>query len=544
MIALLALTVVFQQLIAQATTGRIEGLRDAWGTSFDYIGEIKNKQPNGLGIAIYDNDNTLRYSGYFVNGAYNGKGVLLFKNGSFLSGDWKNGKLNGKGANLTSDGDLYVGSFADGKKDGTGMFVYADNSLLSGHLQNDTYDGRCIYIPASGKTISDNIYVDGKKNGSGYQYELDSKTLYEGTWNNGDWVSSSPASYMSFLKGNNFYAEKTDDQILMGTIDRGNNDMLQDTGFFYNLKNNKRYFGLYNKGYLADGITVKDSVRFFGKINDDGAYGQCSLYKIKKYFDQGTYVKDYLNGSNNLSIDLDKMTVYYGSTADEGLFSGNAWFTNKYNELYNGNYDAGQFTGNGYIVFKNGTTVRGTFKNGVPVTVTSLTDGNGIAISQKPKTLSEGLSEVINEYGNDYLSVEAGEADEDEYSYDDYYTADNSIITLPGSVENNVILEDYDFYLMYNATVYKGSDYNEAVSKYNNLCKALSACSLNLSHSRTPVTLSGVMESPVESRTTRTQFTLNDYSRLSDYKIYAELKYNDDGSYKVNLIAGDVVFDN
>jgi hypothetical protein len=95
---------------------------------------------------------------------------------------------------------------------------------------------------------------------------------------------------------------------------------------------------------------------------------------------------------------------------------------------------------------------------------------------------------------------------------------------------------------MYNATMYKGSSYQDAAAKYNNLCKMLASASLHLKHSAAPVTLSGDIESPTELETTRTKFSLNNYSMLSGYNVYAELKYEDD-NYKVNLVAGDVVFD-
>jgi hypothetical protein len=96
------------------------------------VGEIKNGQPNGLGIAIYTNDFALRYAGNFLNGLYNGKGALLFKDGTFLSGEWKNGKLNGKGAYLSKDGDLYVGYFVDGKKNGQGHFPVREQEPVDG----------------------------------------------------------------------------------------------------------------------------------------------------------------------------------------------------------------------------------------------------------------------------------------------------------------------------------------------------------------------------------------------------------------------------
>jgi hypothetical protein len=531
-----------RQVVAQTTTGRIENLKDAWGTSVDYVGEIKNKQPNGVGIAIYSNDFALRYAGNFVDGKYSGKGALLFKDGTFLSGDWKNGKLNGKGAYLNKDNDMYIGYFVDGKKEGYGTFIYADNGLLTGHMKNDTYEGRCIYIPGSGKTISDNIYSDGKKNGTGYQYEVDSKTLYEGTWNNGDWVSSGTASYYSFLKSSSFYAEKTDDQILMGGIDKNNNNLLQDTAFFYDLVKHSRYFGYCDKGYLSDGIIIKDSTRFIGKVNDDGAYGQCSFYKMKKFYDEGNYQKDYLSGSNNLSIDLKANTVYYGETAEKGLFSGHAWFVNNYNELYVGNYTEGKFNGTGYIVFKNGKTVRGEFKNGTTITATSVTDENGMPVNLKPKTIEEALSLITNDYKNNYEAFKGAEASVDDYPVLDYYSAYNSIVSFPGSVGENVIAEDYDFYLSYNATLYKGSSFAAARAKYDELCKVIAATGLHLKSSSAPVTLSGDVAAAKESATSRTKFTLENYSSLSDYNVYAEIKYAD-GEYKVSVITGDVKLD-
>src|SRR6266496_5647492 len=194
-----ATTIIFAQ-----TTGRIENLKDAWGTPIKYIGDIKNKKPNGLGVAIYSNDYALRYAGGFADGMYSGKGVMVFKDGFFLSGEWKNGKLNGNGASLTKDGDFYKGQFVDGKKEGSGVWIFADQGFLKGNMKNDVYEGRCVYVAKEGLVFTDNIYKEGKKNGSGYQYELNSKTLYEGDWENGTWKSSGTASYASFLKDKNF----------------------------------------------------------------------------------------------------------------------------------------------------------------------------------------------------------------------------------------------------------------------------------------------------------------------------------------------------
>src|ERR1700675_4202406 len=102
----ITLTLVICFIIAStfAQTGRLENLKDASGTTYNYVGEIKNKQPNGLGVPIYNNGTIIRYAGNFVNGQFNGKGVEFFSNGTFLNGEWKNGKLNAKGASLNKDG--------------------------------------------------------------------------------------------------------------------------------------------------------------------------------------------------------------------------------------------------------------------------------------------------------------------------------------------------------------------------------------------------------------------------------------------------------
>ena len=198
------------------STGKIEGLKDAWGESIVYVGEIKNGKPNGLGLAIYNNKFALRYAGYFVNGSYEGKGAILYEDGSFLSGEWKNGKLNGQGTHYSTEKDLYIGAFIDGKKNGAGTYLFKDNSFLQGSFKNDTYNGRCIYIAKDAGIISDNIYIDGKKNGQGYQYEVKDKKLFQGEWKDGDWAQSATGNYNTFLKDSRFYGEKTEKQIGQG----------------------------------------------------------------------------------------------------------------------------------------------------------------------------------------------------------------------------------------------------------------------------------------------------------------------------------------
>ena len=458
-----------------------------------------------MGVAIYSNNTALRYAGYFVNGQFNGKGALVFADGSFLSGEWNNGKLEGRGANLSKEGDLYVGEFVNGKKEGKGFYIFNDKSFVIGSMKNDTYEGRCIFVNATGTTIADNIYANGKKNGTGYQYELSSKKLFEGSWSNGDWVNAGTASYISFLKDPRFYSEQTENQILIGSIN-ATSKKLEDTSFFYDLKKKERYFGYNEDGYLTDGVIVRDSSIFIGKSNDKGAYGPCSLYKAKKFYDEGIYASDFLNGSNSLSINLDKKTVYYGNSSG-GYFTGKAWFVNSYNEVHSGNFDDGKFTGDGYIVFNTGKTVKGTFDDGHAIKVISFTDENGASIDMKPKSFEKALNLIAGELKNDLVPFRGPE---DTTLYDDYFTAEKSIVSFPGSVGANYVFEDYGFYIGYFADFYKGNNYQAAKAQYEKLCKDIVASSISLKNS-VPFRPGGTIEEAKETGTTRTKFSLPDF---------------------------------
>ena len=183
---------------------RIENLKDAWSLTYTYTGEVKDGKPNGMGAAKYASGNVVRYVGNFVNGFYNGKGTMLFTDGAFLTGNWKNGKLDGRGSNLNGDGSLYVGEFSDGIKNGKGTLIYKDNSVVKGGFKNDKMQGRCINIWTDGSIISEIIYDNDKRNGTGYQYEAKTKKLYEGEWRDDKWVQPATPVFTSFLKAPGF----------------------------------------------------------------------------------------------------------------------------------------------------------------------------------------------------------------------------------------------------------------------------------------------------------------------------------------------------
>lgn len=520
------------------TTGKIDSLKDGWGETITYKGEIKNKMPNGIGVATYNNNYVLYYTGHFANGKYNGQGTLMYKDGSFLTGEWDNGKITGQGTHLSSSGDLYIGAFVNGKKDGSGLFVYKDNGLLQGNMKEDQYDGRCIYISGDVGSLNDNIYVAGKKTGSGYQYDLSSKKLFEGEWRNGDWVASSTASYFSFMKDASFTAEKTDEHILMGITNKEN--YLDDTAFFYDLEKHKRYFGIYRNGFMKKGLIIKnDSTRFVGTLDDNGAYGLGHYYKIGKFYDEGNYTSDYLNGSNSLSIDLEKKTVYYGDITGKADFSGKAFFTSSTGTMYVGDYTSGNFTGQGYKITSDGYCIKGTWEKGEPTNVTSITNDKGELLNIKPTTFSDALSTISRLYKIDFDPLFGQEnydllSDDFDYSY-------KSILQFPGSMQQDYISEDADLIDTYCSIFAQSNDPDKAKAKYNELCKQVMASKISLQKNAAPVALTGTINQPeaASDKTISTFTPASSDKNFKDFKVGVMLHKNGDEKYEVLLLLGD-----
>jgi len=532
------LTITISCTIAQTTTGKITGLKDAWGESIVYIGEIKNKQPNGIGVAIYNNGHATRYAGNFVNGLYQGKGTMLFKDGAFLTGDWKNGKLNGKGCNLTVNGTIYMGPFSDGKREGKGSLIYSDNSILQGEWRGDKFNGRCIYIPASAGTVNDNIYVDDKKNGAGYQYEMDTKKLFQGTWKNGDWEGATTNNYKSFLTNADFYAEKTDKQILLGSLNSSTR-LMADTGFYYDLVNKKRYFGVYRNGMFDNGIVERDdSTRYIGALNKQGLTGYCYFYKVGNFYEEGVYVNDFLNGPNSLSIDLKKKSVYYGQADANGFFTGKAWYVNNQNDLFNGEYVKGRFTGNGYKINEKGYCVKATWDDGYPITISSLTDDKGAAVSLAPKSLAEAIALVAKQADAD-LDLLKGK-DESKSLFN--LTAKNkSIISFPQGLKTDYIEEDIEYNLNYIVPYLETTDFAKAKAKYNELCKQLAALKITLNKADGAFSLDGKPTDPDEALDINAcifEFPSSDDTPYG-YAASVVMVKDDSGNYTVEIVLGD-----
>lgn len=544
-LALFLLLLPCVQLLAQ-NVKRIENLKDQWGLSFNYTGEVKDGKPSGMGVAKYASGNVLRYVGSFVNGAYNGKGTMFFDDGAFLTGMWKNGKLSGKGTNLNADGSLYIGDFTDGLKNGQGLLIYKDNSFVKGSYKNDKMNGRCINLWTDGTIISDIFYADDKRNGPGYQYEAKAKKLYEGEWNDDKWVQATTPNFSSFLKSSSFTGESTTDHVLMGAVNASK--YLVDTSYYYDLNSHKRYFGYYENGHLRNGLIIRDdSTRFYGPLNTNGANGYCYDFKFGKYYSEGTYTDDFLNGEI-VDLDLEKKSAYYGNSV-RGEFSGKAYFFNDKGTMYGGDYAKGRFTGKGFRMETSGSYASGTWSDGKITNLEKIITASGDVITGAPQSFSDAINSIVKTYPTDYYDAIYGDV-VDDYDITDeldaqdtsaYLDYNYSLIKIPGSLDQDIIATDYDLITYYYAKFIQTTDGARAKAKYNELATQLSSLLISNSFVTGKVKLKGTIEAPdLSADKTESVFTIPGSSGKLDYfSIWLTLSKNSDDQYVVSISLGE-----
>lgn len=527
------------QLYAQKP-GILKNQVDAWGLTYTYTGEILNGKANGMGAAKYAGGNVLRYVGHFDNGFYNGKGIMFFDNGAFLSGTWSKGKLNGKGSNLTAEGTLYIGDFVNGVKSGQGVLFYKDKSFVKGTFSNDKMSGRCITIWASGSIISDVYFLNDQRNGTGFQYEAESKQLFQGEWKDDKWVQAATPGFTSFLVKDDFMGESTDDHVLIGPVTK--DGYIKDTGYFFDKKKNKRYLGYYEAGFIKNGIQSGDSTKFIGNVDNIGAQGFCYDYKTGKYFSEGYFKDDKLDGEI-MDVDFVKKSVYFGQ-AVAGSFTGKAYFFNEYSTMYAGMYVNGKFTGQGYRLEASGHCTTGIWEDGEATTVTSLITPKGDVITGTPKTFTEAINIIAKDYEDDYDNIsgtynddnEDTELDED---WDDLLSENyTSLIHFPGTAKADKIITDFDSTQLYIITLLQTSDAAKAKAKFSEITKQLLATSITNKTLTAPTRFKGNTEVPDAEENTSVFELITTRSEYADFKVWLKMFKKDDDTYTVLLEIG------
>ncbi len=148
-----------------------------------YFGEVIGEKMNGYGIYYYTtSDNRIRYEGYWINGTFDGHGILTWRNGHRYEGEWKNDQMTGKGKCTWPDGEIYDGEWKDGKRNGKGIDNYSDGSKYDGDFIDDKKHGEGIYIFKDGRRYEGD-WLENKKVGKGI-FIWPNGEKYDGEWLN------------------------------------------------------------------------------------------------------------------------------------------------------------------------------------------------------------------------------------------------------------------------------------------------------------------------------------------------------------------------
>ena len=130
-----------------------------------YEGEYKNDLRNGYGIFNIKQDN--RYEGYFRDNKYDGKGTMYYINGDKYEGYWFNDKRDGKGSMYYKiNNSKYEGDWKNDIRDGKGIFYIDSGDKYEGSWKNDTYEGKGIYYFNNGSRYEGD-WEKGQTNGKG-----------------------------------------------------------------------------------------------------------------------------------------------------------------------------------------------------------------------------------------------------------------------------------------------------------------------------------------------------------------------------------------
>jgi uncharacterized protein (TIGR02145 family) len=386
----------------QPSEGRIQQV----GVSESYIGNFLDDMFHGMGT-YEDKVNNERFEGEFAHNKFK-KGKYFYKSGDTYDGEWNDGVPNGIGVYVwKKTNETYEGEFSNGEPKGKGKITKKDGSIFSGVINNGEITGDAMIKSFVSRFDKNNVLgvyegqvVNSKPHGTGTF--TSSKTISHTTYqDNGDEIKKQVPEY-SYIglweKGQkagqgNLKVYLSDDYGVTVKIYEGG--FKEDLFDGDNCKQNDEYEsgfvnydGSYKAGkYHGRGILESsgDGTYYIyegefqaGKFHGNGVFKQESGmgFNVKK----GTFQDDeIIQGSNELFTDSEsKKPLYiYNGSFKNGVANGKGkieyfakleefledWSENKV-KTYDGEWANDQPNGQGVMVYKNGKTETGRFRNG------------------------------------------------------------------------------------------------------------------------------------------------------------------------------------
>ena len=129
-----------------------------------FVGEYKDGKREGEGLYTYASGNIISIGGNYSKGTIT-YGTTKYADGSILEGEYTDGKFTGKGSyEAHRDGKLvgkYSGSFVNKAYEGEGHFEFADGRIFDGYFVKNIPHGPGKYIVPAGITFDKEFFEKG-----------------------------------------------------------------------------------------------------------------------------------------------------------------------------------------------------------------------------------------------------------------------------------------------------------------------------------------------------------------------------------------------
>ncbi len=161
--------------------------KDSKINNINNIYNNKNDKYKGNKIIYnYEGENCIYIGELNDKSIINGEGILNFKNGKIIQGNFLNGKLNGKGKYIDEDGTIYEGIFENGILNGNGKIIKINDNnkkiIYNGNIKNFKKEG--MGREECSEYIYEGKFKNDLKNGKGQIKFINSGDYYEGEFSN------------------------------------------------------------------------------------------------------------------------------------------------------------------------------------------------------------------------------------------------------------------------------------------------------------------------------------------------------------------------
>lgn len=291
-----------------------KGVR-VFGDGKRYEGDWKEDTMDGVGVLECDE---FKYVGEFVNGKFDGHGVISWANGDSYEGVFARGEMEGDGRYAYGDGGRYEGQWTQSKKHGRGRRVYSNGDVYDGEWLSD--------LPHGKGSLEREMQLAG---GSSAHYR------YAGDFVEGQQSGRAKISY-TFSPANVdiLYEWKEEYEFPIGL------------GFWHCGRGASTYEGLVYRGaFHGEGDLVSpDGKKWCGLWLEGKLDGHATCVYLP-------LINEHINENDTLPVDVKqqlmmKLTGLYRIVKYDGEFVDNVRH------------------GQGQLVFENGDSIRGRFEKG------------------------------------------------------------------------------------------------------------------------------------------------------------------------------------